>query len=52
MSKQPKRWSNATVEPAKKMSNKEKKAARAKKKAQRIKERKAKKNNQSPESSK
>ena len=52
MSKQPKRWSNATVEPAKKMSNKEKKAARAKKKAQRIKERKAKKNSQSPESSK
>jgi arylsulfatase A-like enzyme len=52
MSKQPKRWSNATVEPAKKMSNKEKKAARAKKKAQRIKELKAKKNNQSPESSK
>ena len=52
MSKQPKRWSNATVKPAKKMSNKEKKAARAKKKAQRIKERKAKKNNQSPESSK
>ena len=52
MSKQPKRWSNATVKPAKKMSNKEKKAARAKKKAQRIKERKAKKNNQSPGSSK
>ena len=52
MSKQPKRWSNATVKPAKKMSNKEKKAARAKKKAQRIKERKAKKNNQSQESSK
>lgn len=49
VSKQPKRWSPDAVAPGKKMSNKEKKAAREKKKAERIKEREAKKSSQNPE---
>jgi arylsulfatase A-like enzyme len=52
VSKQAKRWNSDGGAPAKKMSNKEKKAAREKKKAERMKERKAKKSSQSSESSK
>jgi len=52
VSNQAKRWNPDAGAPAKKMSNKEKKAAREKKKAERMKERKAKKNSQSPKSSK
>ena len=52
ISKQDKRWNPAAGEPAKKMSKEEKKAAREKQKAQRIKARAAKKDSQTPESSK
>ena len=52
VSKQAKRWNSDGGAPAKKMSNKEKKAAREKKKAERMKERKAKKSSQSSECSK
>ena len=52
VSKQAKRWKPDAGAPAKKMSNKEKKAAREKKKAERIKEREAKKGSPSPKPSK
>lgn len=52
ISKQEKRWKPDVGAPAKKMSNKEKKAAREKKKAERIKEREAKKSSPTPESPK
>ena len=52
VSKQEKRWYPDAVAPAKKMSKKEKKAARDKNKVKRIKERQAKKASQAPESSK
>ena len=52
VSKQAKRWKPDAGASAKKMSNKEKKAAREKKKAERIKEREAKKGSPSPKPSK
>ena len=52
VSKQEKRWRPDVGAPAKKMSNKEKKAAREKKKAERIKEREAKKSSPTPAPSK
>ena len=52
VSGQDKRWNSAADTPAKKMSNKEKKAARDKKKAERQKAREAKKSNEPPKPSK
>ena len=52
VSKQEKRWNPNAGAPAKRMSKKEKKAARDKNKVKRIKERQAKKASQAPESSK